>query len=227
MRPGLMRFAALIAAIACPLAHATSFDCDSQTLARVEKMICARDTLGRLDDDMALGYRDAHMLASVPGEVAASQRRWLAARDLCVDAACVAHAYQSRLKELRQTPRAARQEFDDPASRLHFRYLGNRVVKHCTSESATACFELAGPGMAYGSTYFLRFELVEGSLANVADSLWEKEGDGWVAFGRGRTRSPVETLAGEGWHGLVVGTMCAALATHAASMARRGSVAPM
>jgi hypothetical protein len=62
--------------------------------------------------------------------------------------------------------------------------------------------------MGYGSQYFVRFELVDGSLAAVADSLWEKEGSGWVAFGRGQARSPVEAFAGDGWRGLLANTMC-------------------
>lgn len=202
------RFAALAVALASSNAHAASFDCDGTTLTRVEKMICARPELGRLDDDMALAYRDAHMLAGVPAEVAASQRRWLARRNRCEDAACVARSYPLRLNELRQTPRATRQAFDDPATGLYFRYLGNRAIKRCTTDSGTACYQLAGPGMAYGSEYFVQFELVGKSLAEAADSLWEKNGAGWVALGRGNARSPVTAVAGDGWQGLVANTVC-------------------
>lgn len=208
MRRRFFHSAALTAALVCPLAHAASFECDNRTLTRVEKMICAREALGRLDSDMAQAYGEARMLARVPGELAASQGRWLATRNQCADAACVAHAYQGRLKELRQVPRASMQTYSDPATGLQFRYLGNRSVKRCTSDPGTVCFQLAGPGMGYGSEYFVRFELVDGSLAAVADSLWEKEGGGWVAFGRGQARSPVEAFAGDGWQGLVANTMC-------------------
>jgi hypothetical protein len=62
--------------------------------------------------------------------------------------------------------------------------------------------------MAYGSTYFVQFEIVDGALAKVADSLWEKEGSGWVALGRWNNRSPVTTFLGDGWQGLVANTVC-------------------
>lgn len=202
------RFAALGAALACSNSYAASFDCDGPTLTRVEKMICARQELGRLDDDMALAYRNAHMLAGTPAEVTASQRRWLASRNRCEDAACVARSYPVRLNELRHTPRATRQAFDDPATGLHFRYLGNRAVKRCATDPGTVCYQLAGPGMAYGSEYFVQFELVDGSLAEAADALWEKNGAGWVAIGRGNARSPVTAFVGDGWQGLVANTVC-------------------
>jgi hypothetical protein len=157
---------------------------------------------------MALAFQRAQMLARAPAEVHASQRRWLAARNKCTEAACIARAYQLRLRELREMPTARWQEFNDPATGLHFPYLGNRAVKQCTSDAGTACFQLAGPGMAYGSEYFVRIELIDGSLATVADSLWEKEGAGWVASGRGNSRSPVETFKGEGLQGLVANTVC-------------------
>jgi uncharacterized protein YecT (DUF1311 family) len=197
-----------MAAMACLPGHAASFDCDSPTLSRVEKMICERQDLDRLDSDMAQAYRNAQMLARIPAEVTASQRRWLATRNQCGDAACVARAYQARLNELRQTPVATHQEFRDSATGLYFRYLGNRTVKRCTTDPGTVCFQLAGPGMGYGSAYFVQFELVDRSLAAVADSLWEKEGGGWVALGRWNARSPVTAFAGDGWQGLVANTVC-------------------
>jgi uncharacterized protein len=200
--------ALLAGALACPGVQAQSFDCDSAALARVEKMICARQDLGRLDSAMAQAYGNAQLLARAPAEVTASQRRWLAGRNRCSDAACVASAYQSRIQALRQTPLATRQQFNDPATGLQFRYLGNRTVKRCTSDPGTACFQLAGPAMAYGSAYFVQIELHDGSLAAVADSLWEKEGAGWVALGRWGTRSPVTVFAGDGWQGLVSNTVC-------------------
>jgi uncharacterized protein YecT (DUF1311 family) len=208
MRTNIVRLAVLMTATVCPLGLAASFDCDSPRLARTEKMICEQHELGRLDNDMAQAYRNAQMLARTPADVLVSQRRWLATRNQCGDAACVARAYQARLNELRQTPMATHQEFRDSATGLHFRYLGNRTVKRCTTDPGTVCFQLGGPGMAYGSAYFVQFELVDRPLAAVADSLWEKGGGGWVALGRWDARSPVTAFAGDGWQGLVANTVC-------------------
>jgi hypothetical protein len=157
---------------------------------------------------MEQAYRRAQMVARTPADVTASQRRWLAARNQCTDARCLVRMYQGRLTELRQTPVAGWTEFQEPGTALHFRYLGNRSVKRCVADQGTVCFQLSGPGMAYGSTYFVQFEIVDGALAKVADSLWEKEGSGWVALGRWNNRSPVTTFLGDGWQGLVANTVC-------------------
>jgi uncharacterized protein len=147
-------------------------------------------------------------LARAPADVAAAQRRWLAARNRCGDATCIAQAYRDRLVELRATPTAGWRVFHDAATGLRFRYLANRRVKSCAGDLGRGCFTLSGPGMAPGSAYFLQLQSADGPIVSVADSLWEKQGDGWEASGRGEMRAPVEVFAGDGWRGLVAVTMC-------------------
>lgn len=194
--------------MACMGAHATSFDCDGESLSRIEKMICSQDDLGTLDDQMDWTYRRMLSLSRMPAEVAASQRRWLALRNGCKDAACVAGAYRARLAELSTVPKAGWRDFHDPATGLRFRYLANRSVKPCANGEGPRCFVLSGPGTAWGSAYFLQLQVADGSTDAVAASLWEKEGGRWVALGRGNARSPVEPFAGDGWRGLVADTVC-------------------
>ncbi len=148
----MRRLAVWLAPImACTGAHATSFDCDSESLSRIEKTICSRDDLAALDNEMADTYRRMLSLARTPADVTASQRRWLAARNRCNDAACVAQTYRDRLTELRATPGAGWREFHDPATGLRFRYLANRSVKPCAGDAGPRCHILSGPGMAAGS----------------------------------------------------------------------------
>jgi uncharacterized protein YecT (DUF1311 family) len=209
MIAAIRRLAVWLATIvACTGAHATSFDCDSDSLSRIEKTICSHADLAALDNQMADAYRRMLSLARTPAGVTVSQRRWLATRNRCKYAECVARAYRHRLIELRATPTAGWREFHDPATDLRFRYLGNRGVKPCAGDVGPRCRILSGPGMAAGSAYFLQLQEVDGSMETVAGSLWEKQGDGWVASGRGDTRSPVAPFGGEGWRGLVADTVC-------------------
>jgi uncharacterized protein len=196
------------ASMACVAAHATSFDCDGDSLSRIEKTICSRDDLGALDNDMADIYRHMLSLARTPADVAASQRRWLASRNRCKDAECIAAAYRARLVELRAVPMAGWREFHDPATGLRFRYLANRSVKPCAGDLGPRCFTLSGPGMAAGSTSFVQMQVTDGSIDAVAASLWDKQGDGWVAAGSGDARAPVVEFVGDGWRGLVADTVC-------------------
>lgn len=209
MIAAICRLAVGFAAImACTVAHATSFDCDADSLSRIEKTICGRDDLGALDSEMADTYRRMLSLARAPADEAASQRRWLALRNRCNDVACIARTYRDRLVELRATPTAGWHEFHDPATGLRFRYLANRSVKPCASDMGPRCYILSGPGMAAGSTYFLQLQVADGSTEAVAGSLWEKQGDGWMAAGRGDARAPVAEFVGDGWRGLVADTVC-------------------
>ena len=194
--------------VVCVATRASSFDCDADSLSRIEKTTCSRDDLGALDNDMADAYRHMLSLARTPADVAAAQRRWLASRNRCKDAECIAASYGARLVELRGTPTAGWRDFHDPATGLQFRYLGNRSVKPCGGDLGARCFTLSGPGMAAGSTYFVQMQVTDGSIDAVAGSLWEKQGDGWVAAGRGDARAPVVEFVGDGWRGLVADTVC-------------------
>jgi uncharacterized protein len=209
MIAAIRRLAMCFASImACTVAHATSFDCDAGSLSRTEKTICSRDDLGALDNEMADTYRHMLSLARAPADVSASQRRWLASRNRCKDAECVARAYRARLAELRATPTAGWRAFHDAETGLRFRYLANRSVKPCASDLGPRCYTLSGPGMAAGSTYFLQLQMADGSTEAVAGSLWEKQGDGWMAAGRGDARAPVAEFVGDDWRGLVADTVC-------------------
>jgi uncharacterized protein len=189
-------------------ARATSFDCDAASLSSVETMICSRGDLGALDDAMADTYRRTLARAQAPADVAAAQRRWLATRNRCGTAECIARAYRDRLAGLRATLAAGWRMFHDPATGLRFRYLATRSVEPCARAPGTRCFALVGPGMAPGSASFLQLQVADGSIEAVAASLWEKQGDGWVASGRGDMRTPVERFAGDGWRGLAAVTVC-------------------
>ena len=76
-----------------------TFDC-AKAQSRVEKFICASVDLGRLDVQLLQTYREAVAIEPDPNALKATQLSWLKQRNACMDAACVASSYQSRLAEL-------------------------------------------------------------------------------------------------------------------------------
>lgn len=79
---------------------AASFDC-SRAGTPIERTICTDRQLSALDDELAASYRQA--LASVEGitkkKLIAEQRDWIkSSRSLCEDAACLRHAYATRIE---------------------------------------------------------------------------------------------------------------------------------
>jgi uncharacterized protein YecT (DUF1311 family) len=103
---------------------APSFDC-AKARGRTEKLICSSPMLGRLDRQVAEWFALAANQAPEPEELKREQRRWLADRDDCKDAACVEHSYRYRLARLvtltgKLPPEEARQlctAFTDPETR--------------------------------------------------------------------------------------------------------------
>ena len=81
-------------------APAASFDCDNAA-TDVERMICNDPALEALDEQLAAAYGAALVAAGAnDARLTADQRAWLAERDRCADADCVAAAYRSRLLTL-------------------------------------------------------------------------------------------------------------------------------
>jgi uncharacterized protein len=194
--------------IACRWANAASFDCNGDSLSRIEKTICSEKELGSMDDDMSSIYHEALNLARDPDALLGAQRDWIKERNRCGTTACLKQSYSARLAGVRATPQAGWARFYDAGTGLRFRYLGNRSVKRCRDEPVKPCFELSGPEMGYGSQYLLQFEVIDGSLEEVANYNWEKQGDKWIAGGRGNSFSDVEVFAGERWRGLATSTIC-------------------
>ena len=64
-------------------AQAASFDC-AKAKTRVERLVCADPELSRLDEAMALAYRDALLVwdGKIAGYVKMTQRGWVGARTL-------------------------------------------------------------------------------------------------------------------------------------------------
>ncbi|MFC3124531.1 lysozyme inhibitor LprI family protein [Pseudoroseomonas globiformis] len=85
--------AALLALGAAP-AGAASLDCRRAATA-AERMICADPVLSALDQEMAAAWWVAE------ANRRAGQREWLARRDRCADAACLAETYRGRIAALR------------------------------------------------------------------------------------------------------------------------------
>ena len=91
---------AVAAALACSAqAQAASFDCRNAS-TRVEKLICADAGLSRLDDELALAFKDALALTPRPVATAAAQRAWLRERDAAPNSQAVDEAYRFRLQAL-------------------------------------------------------------------------------------------------------------------------------
>jgi len=91
--------AVLLPVMAVP-AVAASFDC-VKAATDVERMICTDPALGALDGELAAAYGAALVAAGADdARLTDDQRAWLARRDRCADADCVAAAYRARLLAL-------------------------------------------------------------------------------------------------------------------------------
>ncbi|HIJ90692.1 MAG: hypothetical protein OEV89_07980 [Desulfobulbaceae bacterium] len=82
-------------------AQAASFDC-AKASTKVEKLICADETLSTLDDNMAAAYRQAkNDLHNAPW-FREQHRLWLRARNVCgPDRSCLEESYKKRLEGLK------------------------------------------------------------------------------------------------------------------------------
>ncbi len=83
-----------------PAARAASFDC-TRAAHPVERLICASEALGGLDDALAAAYAQATAGTADRAPLVADQRAWLrAARADCRDAACVERRWRERIARL-------------------------------------------------------------------------------------------------------------------------------
>lgn len=80
-------------------AWGASFDCGKAT-TKVEKIICADAELTKLDEELAVVYKSALQDKKQADSIRLAQKQWLKVRNGCADAACIKHAYESRLHGL-------------------------------------------------------------------------------------------------------------------------------
>lgn len=80
-------------------AQAASFDC-AQASSPVEKAICAESRLSGLDEQLATSYKETLANVADVDSLKAGQLAWLKSRNQCRESACLASAYQRRIKEL-------------------------------------------------------------------------------------------------------------------------------
>lgn len=79
---------------------ATGFDC-AKAATKVEEMICQNAELSRLDDDLALAYKNALVSATDKMWLKKEQIIWLKyTRNGCPTVACLAEAYKARIAAL-------------------------------------------------------------------------------------------------------------------------------
>ncbi|WP_428562134.1 MAG: DUF1176 domain-containing protein [Solidesulfovibrio sp. DCME] len=112
----------LLAWLAPDRAKAAGLDCAKAATA-VEKTICADPALRAGDAAMAETFAD--LLGAVPEAdkpaVRAQQREWLASRNACSDATCLAARQAERLAALQAAMAATRQRYLDARAKLRAR----------------------------------------------------------------------------------------------------------
>jgi len=84
--------------------HSASFDC-AKAKSFIEKEICSNQELGSLDEKLAESYKNAISSRSNASDITNEQRKWLReVRNICTDTNCLIKSYQSRIKEIQETP---------------------------------------------------------------------------------------------------------------------------
>jgi uncharacterized protein len=94
------RWMGLVLCLVIGQVQAASFDC-AEASTKVEKLICADETLSKLDEALAAAYADA-LKSSDPASLKAEQKAWLKGRNACPDTVCVRQTYEARLAVLRE-----------------------------------------------------------------------------------------------------------------------------
>jgi len=82
-----------------PSLLAASFDCAKADLT-VEKLICKDETLSRLDEQLAVLYKQALLDTSDKDAFKHKQIDWIKRRNVCNDTACLLQNYKNRLSGL-------------------------------------------------------------------------------------------------------------------------------
>lgn len=117
-RPVALALAAgLFLAAGAVAVRAAGIDC-AKAASPVERMICADPALRRADGEVAGAFAAALDLTDDAPGLRASQRQWLAGRNACPDAACLATAYAARNTELTALAASARQTLAAERARL-------------------------------------------------------------------------------------------------------------
>ncbi len=81
-------------------ANAASFDC-AKAISRIDNTICASPKVSKLDNDLAVAYKDALRNSADQDGVKTAQRAWLKqTRNTCLDEACLITVYQQRIAAL-------------------------------------------------------------------------------------------------------------------------------
>lgn len=143
-------------------ALAAGFDC-TKAASFSEKTICADPRLSEMDDALGVLYKRTLATSADPAQTKAAQKSWLAERDRCADAACIARAYLARYQTLSTTPSPA-------ATTLSGTYKGrNGQVVIRDSGAGRLAFELSVVvGMNTGDVS--GEALVSGKTARYADA---------------------------------------------------------
>ncbi len=76
-------------------AQAASFDC-AKASTNVEKLICKTPSLSRSDEELSAVYKQAVAVAFIADSVKKEQRGWIARRNKCPSAQCLAEEYETR-----------------------------------------------------------------------------------------------------------------------------------
>jgi uncharacterized protein len=97
-------FRLLFALLLLPTAsQSASFDCGKAS-SRVERLICTNKEISALDDSLSELY-SAEVERKEIVDLRASQKKWLANRNACVDVLCVTSHYERRIAELACDPK--------------------------------------------------------------------------------------------------------------------------
>lgn len=76
-------------------ALAASFDC-GKAATNIEKLICKTPSLSKADEELSAVYKQAVAVALIADAVKKEQRVWIARRNKCPSAQCLAEEYETR-----------------------------------------------------------------------------------------------------------------------------------
>lgn len=89
----------LLLAAVMPFTHveaqAASFDC-AKAATNVEKLVCKTPGLSKADEELSAVYKQAVAVALIADFVKKEQRGWIARRNKCPSAQCLAEEYETR-----------------------------------------------------------------------------------------------------------------------------------
>jgi len=168
---------ATLAATACTVAGAASFDCGKARTSS-EKLICASPETSALDTQLGAAFKEALARAGEKSVVRQSQRDWLASSGIkdCADARCIDAALAQRISLLDQVAAAGTPEAKWTGQFV--RYYKGKVDQDQSSITVLG--------------------LKDGRLAIDGSALWlgPNAAQGQVNTGELRGRTAVPTLAG-------------------------------